>query len=62
MTALTHTKRLRYRGDVTEAVGQMVGPNEWGERYVVAEATYDPARDLTTVYLRYATAKDVVTS
>lgn len=48
------SRQLHYRGDLTAGiVGQVVGPNTFGERLTVVDATYDLARDLTTAGLAY---------
>lgn len=51
---------LNYRGDVTkDAVGQVVGPNTFGEFLTAVEATYDPEADKTRVGFDYARRGDL---
>jgi hypothetical protein len=52
--------RLHYRGDLTGRIeGQVVGPNLFGELFVIAATEYDPGTDRTTARVRFATTEDV---
>jgi hypothetical protein len=50
--------RATYRGDVTAAIGQVMGPTLAGEFLVLDEATFDPATGLTVARFRYARVED----
>lgn len=55
---------LRYRGNVTghdgAQPGRILGGDELTRPYEVIDATYDPAADLTTVQLQYASNENIV--
>ena len=55
---LDNRPKVTYRGDVTAAVGQMVGPTLAGEWLAIAEATFDPASNTTVARFRFATVAD----
>lgn len=56
---LDNRPTAHYRGDVSDAVGQLVGPTELFELLAVDEVTYDAAADRSTVRFRIATQADV---
>lgn len=59
-TPLDNRPTLHYRGEVSQdMVGQVVGPNLFGELYTFAEVTYDRVADRSTVRLRNATEPEV---
>lgn len=49
--------KAHYARDVREAVGQIVGPNQFGERLVVDEVLWDGER--STAYFRHLTNDDI---
>jgi hypothetical protein len=52
--------RLHYRGDLRGRIeGQVVGPNVFGELFVIAATDYEAERDRTVARVRFATAADV---
>ena len=55
-------RRLNYRGDQTTAVGQILGPNTFGEWWVITAATYDSTTDRTVVELRPARDADLASA
>lgn len=58
MTALDNRPKLTYPGDVTAAVGQVMGPTLAGEALVMDSADYDPETGVTVARFRYATTAD----
>ena len=63
-TAPTAQKWLNYNADVTEMVGQVVGPNTFGEYLTCVEVTYDPSSGTSRsgfVYGIYKVAPEVLT-
>jgi hypothetical protein len=59
---MDNRKQLHYKGDIAdEVVGQIVGPNLFGELFVADEAIYDRKADVTTVKFRWATQADIDT-
>jgi hypothetical protein len=48
-----------YPGDTSATVGNVAGPNMFGEMLVVTAAVYDPATDRTRCTFRYLTQHDV---
>jgi hypothetical protein len=60
VTAVLDNYRLHYRGDLRGRIeGQVVGPNAFGELFVIAATEYDERRDRTVARVRFATASDV---
>lgn len=60
MTDQRHAeKHANYNGDVTHAVGEVMGPNEFGERMTVVEAAYDPETNKTRLGFAYTTVGDL---
>jgi len=54
-----HRPRLNYHGDVSAAVGQLMGPNLNGELLVLDSTEYDPVTDTTVARFRYARVEDL---
>lgn len=52
--------QLHYEGDVRNAEFGILGPNIFGERFVVRELHYDAELDVTTALLRFATTADLI--
>jgi hypothetical protein len=51
---------LNYPGDITaDAVGQVVGPTEWGEYLTSVSAEYDSGIDMTRVGYRFTTLPEM---
>lgn len=59
MSAFDNRPKATYQGDVTAAVGQIVGPNLHGEMLVIDQADYDPATGTTVARFRPATTADI---
>lgn len=58
MTNVLDNYELHYPGDLRGKIeGQVVGPNLFGEYFVIAETDYDDNR--TTARVRFATSKDM---
>lgn len=51
--ALDNRPRLTYPGDVTEVVGQVVGPGAFGEYFVVDEVRHDADAGTSLALLRW---------
>lgn len=47
-----------YPGDVTHIIGEVKGPNTWGERLTAVSADYNQATNMTRVGFAYTTTKD----
>jgi hypothetical protein len=47
-----------YPGDVTHIVGEIKGPNTWGEYMTALTAEHDPATDKTRVGFAFTTTHD----
>lgn len=47
-----------YPGDVTGIVGEIKGPNLWGEYLTALEAVHDPVTDRTRVGFAFTTTSD----
>ena len=50
-------KFLNYHADVTEMLGQVVGPNTLGEYLTCVEVTYDPSTDTSRAGFCYGIYK-----
>lgn len=48
-----------YKGDRRESIGQIMGPNQMGERLTVVTADYDAKADRTRLGFAYTTTHDV---
>lgn len=51
-----------YPGDTTHIIGEVKGPNTWGERLTAVTAEYDATTDKTRVGFAYTTTNDIETS
>lgn len=51
-------RSANYNGDVTHIVGEIKGPNTWGERLTAVSADYDAASDQTRVGFAFTTTND----
>ena len=58
MTTRTAARFANYSGDVTHIVGEIKGPNTWGERMTAVSADYDGAADSTRVGFAFTTTAD----
>lgn len=58
MTRTSH-RFANYRGDTTDVIGQVVGPNTFREMMVAVEATYDSETDRTRVGFDFARRTEV---
>jgi hypothetical protein len=59
LIARTSHRFATYRGDTTDVVGQVVGPNLMGERMTAVSASYDAGTNRTRVGFDFARAEDV---
>ena len=53
--------RMHYRGDRTNSLGRIMGPNLFGEQMTVSEATYDQETDTTTLVMQPTLPTDLET-
>lgn len=52
--------KLNYKGDLRNKIeGNVIGPNQFGERFVILATEYNLEKDLTTARLAYATTDDL---
>lgn len=51
-----------YPGDTTHIIGEVKGPNTWGEHLTAVTAEYDHTTDKTRVGFAYTTTHDIETS
>ncbi|MFE4229165.1 hypothetical protein ACFRJ8_14900 [Arthrobacter sp. NPDC056886] len=58
----TSARFATYPGDTTHIIGEIKGPNTWGERLTAVTADYDPAADQTRVGFAYTTTNDIEAS
>ena len=54
MTTVPNAGHATYPGDVRDIVGDLKGPNRFGEILVAVTADYDPEADRTRVGFDYA--------
>ena len=47
-----------YNGDVSHMVGEVKGPNTWGERLTAKSANYDSTTNQTRVGFAFTTTND----
>ncbi len=53
------SRHANYPGDARHIVGEVKGPNTFGEFLTAVDAEYDPATDRTRVGFAYTTTHDV---
>lgn len=58
MTAIDNRPRLHYGRNVSDAIGQMVGPTLHGEYLVLDEVLWDAEANVATAFFRNATTAD----
>lgn len=51
-----------YPGDTTHIIGEVKGPNTWGEHLTAVTADYNPETNSTRVGFNYTTTHDIETS
>jgi hypothetical protein len=51
-----------YPGDITEAIGQVVGPNTFGERLTLVEVEYDAEMNRSRAGFSYLQVGDEVSA
>lgn len=58
MSNRTAHRFANYLGNAADVIGQVVGPNSFGEKMTAVEATYDAETDRTRVGFDFARAED----
>lgn len=48
-----------YPGDTTHIIGEVKGPNTWGEHLTAVTAEYNPDSNTTRVGFNYTTTNDI---